>query len=115
MAGRIEEDSEVRAGLMIVLDGAESQHLGLRGIQVVDDQVEVHLLRSTLSWPVRRHEVVDSLERQAVGPIADVSPPIRGFQLPPQNTRVEGGELNGIRTVDDERGEPGDCHLDRTR
>src|SRR5579859_2651651 len=54
VAGRVEEDPEGLARLVLVLGRAEREHLRLGGVEVVDDHVEVHLLRHLLSRPLRR-------------------------------------------------------------
>ena len=51
MAGRVEEDPERRAGLVLVLGRAELEHRRLGGVEVVDHDVEVHLLRHVLAGP----------------------------------------------------------------
>src|ERR1051325_9068717 len=54
MARRVEEDPEGGAGLMLVLGRAELDHRGLRGVEVVDDHVQMSLLRHLLARPLRR-------------------------------------------------------------
>ena len=44
MAGRVEEDTERRAGLVLVLGGAELEDRSLRDVKVVHGDVQVHLL-----------------------------------------------------------------------
>src|SRR3954470_14008877 len=46
MAGRVEEHPEGRARLVLVLGGAKAEHRLLGGIQVVDHDIQVHLLRN---------------------------------------------------------------------
>ena len=48
---RIEEHPEGCTGLVLVPGRAEIEHRRLSGIEVVDDHVEMHLLRHLLSRP----------------------------------------------------------------
>ena len=115
MAGRVEEDAERRARLVLRLRGAEAQHVLLAAVEVVDDHVEVHLLRSLLSRPLRRSVVVDRLEGDAVAPVSgpDLHPSVLGGDVPLEQPGIELRERIRVRAVDDESREPGDGHVAR--
>ena len=111
MPGRIEEDPEGRAGLVLVLGGAEIEHSRLSGIEVVDDHIEMHLLRHLLIRPLWRGITLHLLEGDALTVIrADVSPVRGNLDLPVQHRAVERRESAGIGTVDDDAGEACDSH-----
>jgi len=58
MARRVEEHPEGGTGLVLVLGSAQSKHLRLGGVKVVDDHVDMHLLGYLLSRPCRRGVVL---------------------------------------------------------
>ena len=66
VAGGVEEDAERRARLVLVLGRTEREHLRLGRVEVVDHDVEVHLLRHLLGRPPRRGEALDLLEADAL-------------------------------------------------
>ncbi len=75
VSGRVEEDSEGRAGLVIMFGSPEFEDLGLGGVEIIDHDIEVHLLRGTLTWPLRRREFLHLLEAQTLTVVrADLSP-----------------------------------------
>jgi hypothetical protein len=51
MPGRVEEHPEGGAGLVLVPGRAEFGHRRLGGVEVVDDDVQMHLLGHLLSGP----------------------------------------------------------------
>src|SRR5579872_4935086 len=53
VTGGIQEDAEGRTRLTLVLSSAEFEHRRLGGRYVVDDHVEMHLLRYLLAGPFR--------------------------------------------------------------
>src|SRR3954447_14719455 len=109
--GRIEEHAEARARLVLVLRRAEFEHRGLRGVEVVDDDVDVHLLRHLLAGPARRRVVLDLLEPDRVAVVRlDLGPVRRDLDLPVQELAVEGGEGRRVRAVEDDRGKACDSH-----
>ena len=57
--GRVEEDPERRAGLVLGPRGTERHDLAFADIEVLDDHVEVHLLRDVLGRPGRGAVVLD--------------------------------------------------------
>ena len=54
MSGRVEEDAEGRAGLMLVLGRAQLEDRSLADVEVVDIDIEMHLLWALLAGPLRR-------------------------------------------------------------
>jgi hypothetical protein len=81
------------------------------GVEVVDDDVKVHLLRDLLSRPRRRRVVLHLLERDALTVIsADVGPVIGNVYLPIQKRAVERGECTWIGIVDHDARESCDSH-----
>ena len=72
---RIEEHPEGCAWLMLVLGRAEVEHRRLGSVEVVDDHVEMHLLRHLLSRPSWRDIPLHLLEGDALTVVrADLSP-----------------------------------------
>jgi hypothetical protein len=111
VARRVEEDPEPRARLVVVLRRTEGDDRLLAGVEVVDDDVEVHLLGHVLARPVGRGVGVHALEGEAVPVVgADVGPVGRALHLPVQHRAVEGREGDGIGAVEDEAREPCDGH-----
>lgn len=53
-AGRVEENPKRGSRLVVMLGGAELEHLCLGLVEVIDDYVEVYLLRVNLVRPLRR-------------------------------------------------------------
>ena len=87
MSGGVEEDAERRARLVLVLGRAEREHGRLGRVEVVDHDVEVHLLRHVLARPPGRGEALDLLEADALrGGVADLAPPVG--RLTVQSSRV---------------------------
>jgi hypothetical protein len=66
MPCRVEEHPEGCTGLVLVLGRAEIEHRRLGGVEVVDDHVEMHLLRYLLSRPGRRDIAFHLLEGDAL-------------------------------------------------
>ena len=96
---------------MLVLGGAEIEHRRLSGIEVVDDDVEMHLLRRLLTRPSWRGIALHLLEGDALTVVrADVSPVGGDLDLPVQHRAVKRRESAGIGTVDDDAGEACDSH-----
>src|SRR5699024_3835066 len=62
VAGRVEEDPERLSGLFGGLARTDLDHGRLGGIEVLDDHVEVHLLRVILARPTGRVVVLDLLD-----------------------------------------------------
>ena len=88
-----------------------SSTAGFGGVEVVDDHVEVHLLRHLLARPARRAVVLDRLEADALAVVgADLSPVGGDLDLPVQHRAVERRESAGVGTVDDDAGEACDSH-----
>src|SRR5215468_9597830 len=108
---RIEEHPEGRTGLVLVLGGTEIEYRRLSGIEVVDDHVQVHLLRHLLARPSWRGIALHLLEGDALTVVRpDVSPVGGNLDLPVQQRAVERRESARIGTVDDDAGEACDSH-----
>ena len=69
MSGRIEEDSKGCTGLVLVFARAELERTCLAGIEVVDNQVEMHLLGQILPRPRGRRVGLDAMKGNAVSVI----------------------------------------------
>src|SRR4051794_4598420 len=111
VSGRVQEHPERRAGLMLVQRRAELEHRGLPGVEVVDDDVEVHLLRHLLPRPLGRGVALDLLEADALPVVgADLGPAGSELLLPVQHRAVEGRERVGVGTVEDDAREACDSH-----
>ncbi len=111
MPGRVEEHPEGRAGLVLVLDCAESQHGCLGGVEIVDDHVEMHLLRNVLARPGGQSVGLHLLEGDALAVVrADLCPVGRDRDLPVQQRAVKRRKGALVGTVDDEAWETCDSH-----
>src|SRR5688500_1687464 len=106
MSGGIEVDAELVAlrltGLNLVSGRAERQHLCLDGLDVVDREVEVHLLWPLARRPRGRHEVDSLLERHAPA-LDDERHPvvIVDRDLSAEEPAVERSERTRLGTVED--------------
>jgi len=113
---RIEKHPEGCAGLMLVLGRAEVEHRRLGGVEVIDDHVEVHLLRHLLSRPPGWGIPLHLLEGEALTVVrADVGPVGADLDLPVQHRAVERRESARIGTVDDDAWEACDSHAGTVR
>ena len=74
---RVEEYPEGRTGLVLMLGRAESEHCCLCGVEVIDDHVEMHLLRHLLSRPSRRGVGLHLLEGNALAVLRGTAAPRR--------------------------------------
>lgn len=112
MSGGVEEHPERRTGLTLVLGRAELEHRSLRDVEVVDHDVEMHLLGYVLARPLRGREAVDLLKPQRVAVLgADVAPVVVGLlDLPVEQGAVELGQSLGVGAVQDDDREARDCH-----
>ena len=117
MTGRVEEDSERGAGLELRPNGTELEHGPLPGVEIVDHDIEVHLLGDVLARPLRCPEVVDTLEADALitGRVADLAPAVVRLRRPIEQRSVELGEATGVVAVEDERGKACDGHAGNVR
>ena len=96
----------------LVAPSSTTASLGL--VEVVDDHVEVHLLRHLLAGPHRGAVVVDLLERQALAVVgADVDPVVLGLDLPVEQRAVERRQRVGVGTVEHDAREACDSHAQR--
>ena len=66
MAGWVEEDAECGAGLVLGAGRAECEHRPFASVEVVDHDVDVHLLGEVLALPLRPPELLDLLEADAL-------------------------------------------------
>ena len=95
-----------------MLRRTQRDDLEFRGVQIIDDHVQVHLLRVLLSRPDRRAVVRHLLERDALTVVgSNVDPVGLTLDLPAQQRRVEPRQSFGVGTVDDERGGASDSHI----
>src|SRR5215210_5164299 len=96
----------------------EFEHGLFSRIEVIDHDVHVHLLGNVLAGPIRRTELLDALEANALvsGGVTNLTPPFVGAHLPVEQGAVELGEAGGVVAVEDEGGKACDSHArDRTR
>jgi hypothetical protein len=108
---RVEEHPERCARLMPVLGRAEIEHRRLGGVEIVDDDVEVHLLGHFLSRPSWRGVGLHLQEGDALTVLrADVSVVGGDLDFPIQHGAVEGGERGRVGTVDNDAREACDSH-----
>jgi hypothetical protein len=115
MAGGVEEDPERVAGLVLVLHGAQGDDSSFTLVEVIDVDVEVHLLGRALPGPLRSPIPLDTLERdrRSLVGMLDVGPAavVVDVDRPVEEGTVEAGEFAGIRAVDRDDGEAGDGHV----
>ena len=103
MPGRVEEHPEGRTGLVIVLDRTDTEHGRFSRVEVIDDHVEMHLLRNLLARPAGRCVSLHLLEGDALAVLrADLRPVGRHSDLPIQQPAVERREGARVGTIDDE-------------
>src|SRR3954447_9723483 len=111
VSGGVEEHAEGRPRLVLVLRRAELEHGGLCRVEVVDRDVDVHLLRYLLPGPARGGVLVHLLEPDGVAVVgADLSPVRGNLDLPLEEGAVEPRERTGVGAVDDDAGKAGDGH-----
>ena len=103
MACRIEEDPKRRPWLVLMLRSSEFEHSSLGDIEVLDGDVQVHLLRCDRARPHRRGETFDLLEPDRIAILgSDVSPVLLDLDGPVEQRPVERGQRRWIGTVDDD-------------
>jgi mycofactocin system transcriptional regulator len=108
---RVQEHPERCARLMLVLSRTEIEHRRLGGVEIVDDDVEVHLLGHFLSRPSGRGVGLHLQEGNALTVLrADVSVVWGDLDLPVQHGAVEGRERGRVGTVDNDAREACDSH-----
>lgn len=115
MTGGVEEHTERRTRLMLVLGRAQLMHRCLGDVEVVDHDIEVHLLRDALAGPLWRREAVDLLEAQRVAVLGTDGPRVVVVLLDPpvEQGAVELGQALRVGAVKDDAWEACDSH-DRT-
>lgn len=104
MACRVEEDAEGLPRLHLVLAGTEFEHGRLGGVEILDEHVEVQLLRMILTGPTRGVVVIDLLNAGRGPGIGDDLDRggfrLVGLELPVEQSGVELAELHGVGGVD---------------
>lgn len=108
----VEEHPECRTRLMLVFRRAKLEHCCLRDIEVVDHDVDVHLLWDVLARPLRWREVVDLLEAERVPVLGAGGPPavVALLNLPVEQGAVELGQSLRVGAVEDDDREACDSH-----
>ena len=98
----VEEDAKARTGLEVRLDGAQREYLLLGGVEIIDVEVEMGLLRPLLAWPQGGLVIGCELKGDrdvAVGaqlyPVAVVV-----FDVAPGDGAVEAGQGPRVTTVE---------------
>lgn len=100
----VEEHAKCGTWLVLRLGRPERQHRLLSSVEVVDHDVQVHLLRNVLAGPLRPSVLVDPLEADALVTccVADLGPPVVGCHVPIEQCAVELGEATRIVAIEDE-------------
>ena len=113
MTGWVKEHPERRARLMLVPGRAKSEHGRFCGVQVVDRDIEMHLLRDVLSRPLRRSEADDLLKPQRVAVLGTDEPGVLVVLLerPVEQGAVERGHDLRVGAVEDDDRETCDSHV----
>ena len=113
VAGRVEEDPERLSGLFGGLARTDLDHGRLGGIEVLDDHVEVHLLRVILARPTGRVVVLDLLDADRGPGIGGDLGPCAVFvdgDLPVEELSVELPEFGRVGSVEHDNGLLCDSH-----
>jgi hypothetical protein len=101
---------------VLVLRRAEFEHLDLGGVEVLDHDVEVHLLGDLLPGPARRRVALHLLKADGLAVVRTDLGPVRGdLDLPVEERAVEPRERTRVRTVDDDAGKASDSHEEHRR
>lgn len=111
MPGRVEEDPEGLARLVLVLHGSEGKNGCFGIIEVIDHDVEVHLLRMLLGRPLGPLVVVDLLEAERLPVLgADLRPVLFDVNGPIEHRAAERGKDYRVGAVEDSGGTPSSGH-----
>jgi hypothetical protein len=112
MPGGVEEHAERRPRLVFSAGRAELEHCLFSGIEIVDHDVDVHLLGDVLARPLRWPELCDPLEADALVAcrVAHLTPTVVRARVPIEQGTVELGEAARVVAVENERGRACDCH-----
>ena len=112
MSSGVEEDPEGRARLMAVLGRAQLEDGRLGNIEVVDIDIDVHLLGRFLPRPLRSRIPVDLLEGDGVAIVGADGPPVGValLHLPVKEGAVELRQRFGVGAVEDDNGVASDSH-----
>jgi hypothetical protein len=102
---------------MTILGAAEFEYRGLRCIEVVNVQVDVHLLRNRLARPLWRHVGVNPLKSQGVAVLGADRTPISLVlvDLPAEQLAVEVGQCSWVGAIKNDHWEPSDSHSEQGR
>ena len=78
---------------------AQLEYRPLPSVEIIDHDVDVHLLRNGLAWPLRWAVLLDALEADALvaGGVAHLAPPVVRTGLPIEQSAIELGEATGVR------------------
>ena len=107
MAGRVGvHQAVIGVRLEVQQGGADSDCAGSGGLEVVDEEVEVHLHGYVGARPHRCAEVVDLLERDGAVRPGDGRPVLAPFVIPPVQLGVEGREGERVGCVHGGPAEP---------
>lgn len=116
MAGGVEEDPEAGPGLVVMLGRAQREDGGLRGVEVVDRDIDVHLLGHVLPWPAGSGEILDPLEADGVAIVGAHGPPVAvARHLPVKEGAVELRQRLGLGAVKDKYGKACNSHRGTVR
>ena len=91
---------------------AQLEYRPLPSIEIVNHDVDVHLLRNGLPWPLWWAVLLDALEADALvaGGVAHLAPPVVRARSPVEQGAVELCQAAWVVTVEYEGGETSDWH-----
>ncbi len=117
MTGRVKEHPKSRARLVLLLGRTKSENRCLRGVQVIDRDIEMHLLRSVLARPLWRREPRDPLEPQRIAVLGPNEPGdlVVLVKLPVEQRAVERRQDLRVGAVEDNDRETCDSHGQNTK
>ena len=112
MTGGVQENAKRRAWLVFGPGRTEFEHCQFSGIEVVNHDVDVHLLRDVLARPLRRPELCDALEADALVTccVSHLAPTFVRACLPIEQLSVERGEAGRVVAIKDKRRKSCNCH-----
>lgn len=112
MTGRVQEHPEAGTRLVLGLSGAQLDRDALTTVEILDHQVQVHLLGNRLIGPAGLPVILNLLEGDAIPAAlgADLGPVTVHLDLPTEQRAVEGGKSLGVGTVNDETWKSCDSH-----
>ena len=112
MACRVEEHPERGPRLVVMLGCAQPEDGRFRRVEIVDVDIDVHLLRHLLTRPTRCREPVHFLEADGVAVLGAHRPPVVAarLHLPIKQCAVELRQSLGVGAVEDDNGVASDSH-----